>query len=372
MRDLCTILVLLVVAGGADAAAQTRELELRVDSLARIAAMSRSEVKAYDDSVRTHARAVDTAFAGPPLVTAGREISAETRAMVAGVIDSIRLTTGSALSRLSGYTLRLHVEKHPDWRRPGDTTRELIATMLRPDGTQLGGWRGQSDSASIAQTLRFATTFATFAVASPSLLSWAGSALPTDTLRASDWANLRLLLVSSNTAVADRCYRGDAHACRVALMLAPSGDPVLDWHDSTTRRTLVHRFGAYARRMDQGAVQQCLGGSDSACVAVLLLFPREMFREPTASGLRSGFLRYAVAVGGAGAVERLLITDAVDPMARLEAASQVPIDSLIGSWRARIRETRAPSDDLTFGITIMSLAWVTGMGALSLRSSRWR
>ena len=96
MRDLCAILALLVVAGGADAAAQTRELELRVDSLARIAEISRSAVKAHDDSVRTHARAVDTVFAGPPSVIAGREIGAVTRAVVGPVMDSVRSMAGSA------------------------------------------------------------------------------------------------------------------------------------------------------------------------------------------------------------------------------------------------------------------------------------
>ena len=372
MRE-ASLIVALLIGGAADIAAQTRETERRVDSLARMAAAARGAVQAYDDSVGQVARAIDTVFAGPPLVVAERDISAQARAIAPAVIGAVQSAAGRAMSRLSGHTLRLHLEKRADWGRAGDTTRELIVSILRPGGARMRAWHGRSDSANMAATLRFAATYAAYAVAGPSLLAWASNAIPTDTLRASDWANQRLHLISSQTAVARRCYAGDSQACRVALMLAPGADPILEWHDSTTRQSLVRRFGSYARRMDQRAVQQCLAGSDASCIAVLQLFPRETFREPTAAAVRSGFLRYALAVGGEGAVERLLSVDgAGQPMARLEAASRLPVDSLIGSWRGRIHSTRAPSEDLTVGITILSLAWATGMGALSLRSSRWR
>jgi hypothetical protein len=228
------------------------------------------------------------------------------------------------------------------------------------------------DSTSLAATLHHAMTYAAFMAVDPAFFGWTGNVIPGDSLRSWEWANQRLLLVSAASAVGGRCYRGDRDACTVALLLSPASDPVLEWHDSTTRRALVRAHAATARRMDARVEQQCLAGSDAACVMLLRLLPPGTAREPAPVALRIGLLRHALHLGGAGAIERLLAGRAENPGTRLEAAAGLPIDSLIGSWQARVRETRAPSEDLTIGITIMSLAWATGMGALSLRSSRWR
>jgi hypothetical protein len=232
-------------------------------------------------------------------------------------------------------------------------------------------WRSPPDSLSVAVSLHHALSFAMFDAADPAFFAWASYTIPRDTPRVSGWAQQRLALVSSGTAVGQRCYRGDLVACRIALLLAPEADPVLTWHDSVTRRRLVRRHGALARRRDQNEERRCLAGSDAACIAVLQQFPPSAFREPGASALRVGFLKHALAVGGPGAIERLLGVH-TSPAGRLEAAARQPLDSVIGSWQARVKHTRAPSEDLTIGITMVSLLWTTAIGALALRSSRWR
>jgi hypothetical protein len=373
MRNaLAALAVVLVSMVAARAGAQTPRLEQEVDSLARLAAEARGAVRAHDDSVKRSVRAADTAYAGTPTIVAERSVVPRTRVVAPVVVDSVASVTGAAMSRLVGFTFRVHGERRVNWNRAGDTTRELVVSVHRPNGAEMRAWRSPADSASIAAALQYAMTYMVFAASDPAFFAWAGSVIPGDTLNASEWANQRLLLVSSASAVAGRCYRGDIQACRTALMLMPGSDPILDWHDSTTRRRLVRRHGALARRLDARAEQQCLGGSDASCVSLLQLFPSGTFREPTAVALRSAFLRHALAVGGAGAVERLLVANSGSPTTRLEAAAQLPVDSLIGRWQMRVRETRAPSQDLTVGIAIMSVAWAAGMGALSLRSSRWR
>jgi hypothetical protein len=362
---------LLLAVAATEGDAQTRELELRVDSLARIAQRARGAVHAHDDSARRIARTLDTAHASAFRVVAERPVIGQTRAIAPIVVDSVRSAVGTALSRLTGFTFRVQVEHHARWGRIGDTTRELVVSIIRPNGAEMRAWRGPVDSASIAASLHHAITYAAFAVPDPALFAWAGNAIPDDTVLVSEWANQRLLLISSASAVGTRCYEGDINACRIALMLSRA-DPIREWHDSTTRRNLVRRRGELARRMDARAEQQCLAGSDASCIALLQVFPASTFHEPAVVTLRFGLLRHALSLGGAGSTERLLMASAGSPSDRLEAAARMPIDSLIRSWQTRVRETHAPSEDLTFGITIMSLAWAAGMGALSLRSSRWR
>lgn len=362
----------LFVAAFAEGGAQARQLELRVDSLARIAQRTKAAVLAYDDSVRRLRQTLDTAHAATPVIVADRWIIADSRVAAPAVVDSLRATLGKGILLLDGYSFRAHVEHRVGWGRTGDTTREVVVSVVRPNGAQMRAWRSPVDSANLAASLLHAMTYAAFAVADPEFFAWAGNGIPDDTLRASEWANQRLLLLSSASAVGSRCFRGDLPACKTALLLSRSSDPIREWHDSTTRRRLVERHGALARRMDARAERQCAAGSDTACITLLHLFPPGTFREPVAASLRFGLVRHALAVGGAGSAERLLTANADDPAARLEAAARMPIDSLVGGWQARVRDTRAPSEDLTIGITIMSLAWATGMGGLSLRSSRWR
>src|SRR5688500_11430128 len=92
----CAGLLLAVVA--TEGSAQTRELELRVDSLARIAQRARGAVHAHDDSARRIARTLDTAHASTIRVVAERPIIGQTRAIAPIVVDSVRSAVGSALS----------------------------------------------------------------------------------------------------------------------------------------------------------------------------------------------------------------------------------------------------------------------------------
>jgi hypothetical protein len=370
MRRAQAVLAALLCAG-TTADAQIRQMELRLDSLAQIATRARNAVQVYDDSVRRSVRTLDTVYVGSIVVVSERPIAGQMRAIMPAVMDSVDATIGRAISRVAAFTFRAQVEHSVAWRR-ADTTKEVVVTVIRPDGSQLRAWRAPLDSTSIAASLQYAITYSAFAASDPAFFAWAGNGIPHDTMRASNWADQRVMLVSSSSAVASRCYRGDVPACRTALLLSPGSNPILDWHDSTTRRGLVRRHAALGRRMDARGAEQCLAGADVECITLLELLPRVTFHEPAAGALRAGLLRHALATGGAGAIERLLLSNDKDRSARIEAAAGMPMDSVISTWLARVRTTPGASEDLTFGIAVLSLAWATAIGALSLRSSRWR
>lgn len=361
------LLVLSAIRGGA----QTREFEVRLDALARVAQRTSAALVAYDDSLKHASRMLDTAYRGNPTVLADRALVQDMRSVAPRVVDSIAAIIGAAQSSLAGYAFVARVERRQSWQGARDTTSEHVLSIVRPDGAELRAWRGSVDAATIASSLGHALFYAAFSASGPAFFAWAGNALPGAELTKSEWAEQRLLLVSARTAVASRCYQGDLEACKRALLIERASDPVMDWHDSTTRRQVIRRNGALARRIDVAATEQCEAGSDSSCVSLLREFPENRFREPAAGALRSAMLRHAVAVGGDGAIERLL-TAPPEPAARLALAAGMPIDTLLHGWQQRIHDTHAPSEDLSLGITIMALAWATGLGALSLRSSRWR
>ena len=180
-----------------------------------------------------------------------------------------------------------------------------------------------------------------------------------------------MLLVSSASSVGARCHAGDLVACRATLLLTPPADPVMDWHDATTRRSLVLRARAAAERTDPRAVGECEAGSDSACVWVLQHAPPGVIEEPVHPVVRLGLARFAVAIGGRGALQRF----AASPPGleqRIAAAANAPIDTVLSQWNRRIRDTRLPSHNIGPGIIMATVLWIGGLGALSLRSSRWR
>lgn len=372
MRKIAGLAAFLAAIASADG--QTRQLELRVDSLAFVARQTRATLAAYDDSTARLTHALDTVYAGFTTIVADRSTVASARAIAPRIADSMETTigAGAATSYLAGHVFRVRVQEGGTWRRARDTVRDVIVSVIGPNGAEMRGWRGRGDSADIAASLYHAMTYAMYTAADPAFFAWAGYSIPADTVTAAGWADQRLALVSATSALGRRCYEGEVSACKIALLLSPTADPVLEWHDSTSRRRLVRRNRAMARRIDAIVDRQCQGGSDVACIALLRQFPSGTFREPAPVALRAGFLKHAVAVGGSGAVDRLLAPGAGNYSVRLERASGLPIDSLVASWQTRVRHTHAPSEDLTIGIAIMALAWATGIGALSLRSSRWR
>jgi hypothetical protein len=96
-----------------------------------------------------------------------------------------------------------------------------------------------------------------------------------------------------------------------------------------------------------------------------------MLPVPASLQARAALTRLAIQLGGSGAVERMLEGDR-EPLERLSVAARMPVDSLISRWQTSARTIRASSRDLSAEIVLGALFWSVALGALSLRSSRWR
>ena len=198
---------------------------------------------------------------------------------------------------------------------------------------------------------------------------WVANDLPSDTAASTVWAQARLSLLSSGAAVARRCYGGDLAQCRLALRLKEPSDPVVDLYDDTDRRRLVgHVEDDWRGRSLSSGAGVCIAGNDETCIALLrgLEIP-----DPVSSAHRVQLVQVAMSMGGADAMQRLLLTSGTLDE-RLAAAARTPTDSVVRVWLHHVRSGSKSSEDMSPLIAGFSLGWTVLFGAMALRSSRWR
>jgi hypothetical protein len=198
-------------------------------------------------------------------------------------------------------------------------------------------------------------------------------------------------LVTSPSVTARSCLVGDLSGCAKALLLEPTADPLHEWYDAAGRRELVRRNAATLDRPPlEVELYQCLEErSDASCDRVLALALEdpatrpESFRGawaainiriPTPLGDlgRLTFARVATS-GGAPEFWRKLTAGAGKPLGdRLSGATGVPLDSLLGIWRAAVMAARpAPENPPEHDVSLAAL-WLGIVGLFALRSTRWR
>jgi hypothetical protein len=346
-------------------AADTRLYRQRVDSLARAWREAQERVAAFDDSVN-RARVPYTTFVVGPLLLATDTISAElARSAARAVVERLSPWYGRVLERRRTDTLVV--------RKQIEGERHLTAIARPAGGGELVAMSVVPEVQPVAAAIQWHVMQAMRDDLDPTFRTWLGGSLPVDTVPSTAWADARIQLLSSPTTVARRCYAGDLGACKLALLLEPSDDPLMQWYDAADRRRFVREGrGEYLRRFDRNPAlgETCLAGSDSACIeAIRGAVGRMPDAVPSSSRLQLAQL--AATIGGTGAMERLLSTPG-QPSARISAAAGIPTDSLLKIWLDRARATQPGSQDMSFGIAASSLAWVLIFGALALRSGRWR
>ena len=118
---------------------------------------------------------------------------------------------------------------------------------------------------------------------------------------------------------------------------------------------------------------RCLDGSDKECIALMRTSEHLGLSiiPPSSPGTRNTVIQQAFAMGGAGALQRL-ITEGTSPSERLAAAAKVPIDTLLAHWVSNVRTRGVVSETLTPGMAIIAIIWIVVIGMLSLANSRWR
>ena len=171
---------------------------------------------------------------------------------------------------------------------------------------------------------------------------------------------------------AQRCFAGDLPACRYVLRLATDpGAARLDL--AVGLPGFVER--GYRWRATEPALArsfaECVGSRDGgACLDFLDLVGAEV---PSASTRARGTVLLAARdLGGHDALLRFFADTSAAVVPRLEAAAGVPLDSLLGRWRATVLAHRPPATTIPRDTQWIAVVWVLGLATLATRSTRWR
>lgn len=171
---------------------------------------------------------------------------------------------------------------------------------------------------------------------------------------------------------AQHCFAGDLDACAYVLRLAPDTgaarlDLVVGLPEFVERR---FRWRANAPALAR-PFAACVGPQDAgACLEFLDLIGAEV---PSASTRARGTVLLAARdLGGSEALLRFFADTGAAVVPRLEAAAGVPLDSLIGSWRATVLAHRPIAMTIPLFTQWVTIAWVLGLAAVATRSTRWR
>ena len=201
---------------------------------------------------------------------------------------------------------------------------------------------------------------------------WLGSGLPVDTATSADWRALRLELVSSQTGIARRCFDGDLRACQVTLGLISDADPVTSWYDSATRRVAVTE-ASKKFQFDRRAVAACIAGNDAECITLMRTMPAlaGWSTAPGSGRARTALVQRAFVMGGSGALARAVASPDT-PADVISAIAKAPIESVVAQWQRLARDGGIESEIATPVVAVTAVGWMLLMGALSLRSPRWR
>lgn len=367
---MCRATRTLILAGLACALAmpalsQERALYARrVDSLAKVYERAQQTLKAFNDSIMRNTRRYDTVIVPPVRVlTDSSTLNLATDA-ARYAATALRRTFGAALDEVATHSFVVRIER---------TNKDpyVFVGGLGADGREYNIALTQARSDHVSGALTGTVRRLLDVKVDPVLRHWLGEAVPVDTASAAMWTNVRLALLSGPMTAGKRCYTGDIGACKIILGLASVDDPAVALLDSADRHRLVLNVATQTWRALPVEVAPCVSGNDALCIEALRKMPQEMMHAMLGSPHRASVVQTAVAIGGAGATERLLLTPG-DPSQRLAAAAGVSTDSVVRVWRQRVHDARVAGDAMTPGIAASSLAWIFAFGALALRSSRWR
>ena len=229
----------------------------------------------------------------------------------------------------------------------------------------------EGDPESIAYVFIRAASAGIGAKAESKVIAWANGNIPIapNVDEKTDWASMRLVMVSSASHLGHACYSGDIRACRIFLGLDQVADPIHELYDASGRRRIVSYELGGARLFAPIATDRCLAGNDEACVSVMRgLYNITVLSSPY---MRTSLVAHALRLGGSHAAERLLLTPG-EPGVALAAAAKMPLDSLVADWQSHLDEGGGATGNVPWTIAISSIAWVGLFVFLALRGSRWR
>ncbi len=192
------------------------------------------------------------------------------------------------------------------------------------------------------------------------------------TLRsAADFVRAYESLATSPFEASSKCLLGELGGCRLALGLAETSEPLLTWYSEADRRTLVENSGRPPERLFPNTAamyDRCVEGDGESCSTFM---KDRSIQPPLPTNVRVTLVQHALAVGGVGAYGRLYRAGGTMEE-RLTAASRVPGDSLIASWRAVLVDSAGHPTAVSWPLGLAAVFWAMAFSAMALRSTRWR
>ncbi len=209
--------------------------------------------------------------------------------------------------------------------------------------------------------------------------TWLNHRLPMRDESPEFWPDLYRALTTSPVAVVRRCVAGDRLACRNAFVLdTMPTDRVAAWYDVSdypgiagTAGDGMQRNGMYLAMSVDERDDCTVRGQLDACRRIIALLPVEAFRIPMPDAGRASLARIALATGGVNAIGRLRASGGSTVAQQLTAAANVPADSVIALWQARLIASRPSSPLPGPSFVLASLACIAACIAWSARGKPW-
>ncbi len=221
----------------------------------------------------------------------------------------------------------------------------------------LAGWETRDD---LAHRLVEHTAAHVFdSVVSPGVREWLSRPATFDSVTAREWTATYVRLASTRHARVRDCYAGVIDSCKTVLWIATTAEPNLEWYPLDEARAV----------WGESRVPSCQPWrTDAECRAWLR---DQQPLPPLDMSARHEVFRLALAVGGDGALGRFTAADG-SVAAALEAAADMPIDSLVAHWHRGVVEHRPKATALTRHSAWAAVTWLVLMTLAASRSSRWR
>ncbi len=171
----------------------------------------------------------------------------------------------------------------------------------------------------------------------PEMASW--SSAPGAVPEARVWDQAAIFLYAAPSTIARRCLHGGDEDCERILGLTPGLSALERFYTAEDYPSVVERTWSLRTMPTAFAdtIRSCISARvASACDMAVRLTPAS---DAVPGSVRNTLLAVALETGGDRAFERLL--SARGPVHnQLSAAAGIPIDSLIGRWRARVAAAR--------------------------------
>jgi len=385
------------------ARAEEESLVRRLREIERQLPLARSRAEAEDARILAARReaagvALDSLTVGPLRIFAEPDRAEEARAAFADVASEIQALLGE------GREIPEATFLFDPRMRLGELSPALGEDVTRVTGRN---WDVLGfDRASLLRAIRVGAGRAVVPAYPQTFASWVGGNGPLRFGNEDDRARRRRLFVLARAPVVTTCVEGDLDACWDAVGLRPDPAAPDGWYDhrrldeegiplarSRTRRAAIARW------------HRCRGAAPEVdpCARSFLEEPRSWVDAiPVPNSVRSDLVVFALELGGAGALGRLLdrlpegelstreiptpdSTVVRDGPLHLEhavfaarvrdalvAAAGVPEDELMERWRASVLADRpeSPADDRS--TRIATTFWIFLLSLAATRSTRWR